>query len=243
MRLKKVHLIDSDGFYKEDEIIEIPDTLEEAKLLKYPIVKRLEPNPSPQLEEPESLKGLRSQLSQLKSLPQSEIIESAIASTQLELDLAIAQFEKVKTDNQFVEVEEFQIPPLASNQIETELTGSFYRAKWDGFKWSESMTAEEIEAKYPRLPDWSGFVQGWIASDLDDLLMTTAKPAWLTRFLLAIDKAPNVDIDTFATAFNHCVSGLTEAPTAEQKTELRSLFEKNLIPLKVKADGTIASKS
>lgn len=241
MLKKQVALIDDRGFYLEPEIVAIAETLDEAKALNYPIIKRLEQNKAPEnLEEPEQLKQMRSQLEVLRSMPQSEEIDQAIASTEAKIAPMIAMFEKMRTANEWVEIEEFQVPPLRSNQIEKPIPDGFWHPKWDGFDWIEGLSAAEIDARKPKLPNWVGFVADWIASDLDEALATTSSISWLIRFNQALDKAPNVNISSFVDAFNRCVDGMPAAFSASQVKELRAIVKTNLIPVEVGKGGKLA---
>lgn len=116
----------------------------------------------------------------------------------------------------------------------------WYRPRWDGNRWIESLTAEQIAALNPPHPDWQGFFDAWVASSIDEkLIETNDQTAW-AQLLLLLGRLPNVAIEQAVTTWNRCIAGLSNPLTDEDLTEIANLIQKNHLPLMVDAVGAIS---
>lgn len=240
MLIKKVARIDLEtGLWKEDVILEIAENLEDAKLLGYPIAKETRRKETPEyLEEPQDLKDLKAQKASLEAMPPNNITRDAIDATELQILTLQTQIEEARSKPQFEEIETYQVPPLPQDLIEKEIPqdSGFHHPKWDGFNWIEGLTAEEIAAKNPPLPNWNEFLKDLYATDLDEALAQTSATHWFPRLELAIR---NQDAELVVTCWNRCNEGLSEPLNAGLLKTGRSLLTKHSIPLKILKGGAI----
>lgn len=245
MQVKVVNLIDDRGFYLEPQYVYTAENLEEAKQLNYPITKRTVRNESPaNFEETPELKALRSRLAGLNAIPEKDAaIVDWISNTEIEIQAILEDLEARRQADEWIDVEEYVVPPLNAYQIETEVPEGFWHPKWDGFRWIEGLTPAEIEARVPKGVDWDGFVNDWLASDLDDAIAQTSNVVWLTRLNIAIDKRPAIDVDWLITTWNKCIEGLSTPLTKAQIKTGRDFIKARNIPLVLNPDGAIAHLS
>jgi hypothetical protein len=121
-----------------------------------------------------------------------------------------------------------------------EVDRVWHRPRWDGIKWVEGATAEEIAGASLVYPDWMGFIAGYIESDLDDLLLETSDKkalAKLNRALPMIEQA--VIQPMLISAWNDCLTGLAEPLDAKNLKALKGLVKAYNIPFAVAADGQL----
>lgn len=240
MIIKKIHTIDRSGYYQGDEILEIPETLVEARSIGYPIVIRQEPIDPEFVPEPEGLQLNRDRIRALNSFPSPgpEILQEK-ARINLEIDRFEREWEDLKRLSTFREIEEFNVMPLNDRQIETEIPSGLYKPMWDGFKWIEGMPIAEIEAINQSPIGWDAFVLQFIQSDLDETIAASSNQVWVTRLQIALDKRPNVEVEWSCLCWNKAVEGMP-SPFSDDQVELaRSIVAENRIPLHVNDDGTI----
>lgn len=203
MLIKKLNRIDENGFYLEDAIAEIPETVEEAKKLGFPVIKRRIPNENPiEIEEPERLGQLRSELEGLRSLPQGEFTNAAIAKLEDEIQIILDAIEQAREDNDFIEIEEFQIPPTPSDLIEELIPQhlGLHRPKWNGSKWIEGLSKKELQERNKKSPDWDNLQNSLRSTDLFAKAMGTSNTNAWALLLTTLAVVRNWDDLKFAIA-------------------------------------------
>lgn len=202
MQHKILHRINQDRFYVEDAIFYIPENVEEARLVGYPIVREQVPiADSGSIPEPEELQQMRSRLETLEAIPgEDRTVQFAIAELRDRIEKASAQFEQDKLSQLFEIRESFQIPPIPSDCIESPLTGSFFKAKWTGSKWTEGLSKKEIEEMSKPIADWNKLQESLRGTDLFAKAMGTVNTNAWALLLTTLAVVRNWDDLKFAIA-------------------------------------------
>lgn len=245
MKVSVVRRIDDRGFYIEDTYHYVAETLDEAKQLGYPIVKKTVPNETPPtIEEPEKLKELKQFRESLESLPSSSVRNAKLAEIDTEIQAIEENLDRLRKESTTIEIEEFIVPPMPPNLIEVEVPqdSGFWHPRWDGSKWVEGLTPEEIQAKLdaaPKFPNWEGFVGDLLGSDIDEILSTSADQRSVYRLDLTLNRRPNINIDELVLFWNRAVLALPKPLTKTQIKKVAEILEKHHIPFKLADDGTV----
>lgn len=248
MQVSVVRRVDDNGFYIEDQFHYIAETLDEARQLGYPIVKQTVQNESPDIiEEPTSLRDLRQIRDSLTVLPASQIRDAMLTPVELEIQKIEENLEFLRQANSTIEVEEFIVPPLPANLITTEVPQDvpFWHPRWDGSKWVEGLTADEIQAKIdaiPKQPDWDGFVAELLGSDVDEAIAESTDKRNLSRLDVALSRRPNVGVEEVILFWNSVIAALPTALTKAQLKSLNTALGKFNIPLTANNAGVLAVK-
>lgn len=248
MQVSVVRRVDDNGFYIEDQYHYVAETLDEARQLGYPIVKQVVPNESPDIiEDPANLKDLRQVRDSLTALPASPIRDAMLTPVELEIQQIEENLEFLRQANSTIEVEDFIVPPLPANLIVDEVPQDvpFWLPRWDGSKWVEGLTADEIQAKIdaiPKQPDWDGFVAELLGSDIDEAIAESTDKRNLNRLDVALSRRPSVGIEELILFWNSVIAALPKPLTKAQVKSLSTALGKFNIPLTADTAGVLAVK-
>lgn len=116
-------------------------------------------------------------------------------------------------------------------------TAGFYHPKWDFArrKWVEGGEPPVIAP----VINWSGFVNDYTASSIDDVIYFTNNTAALMRLNRLLARVPDIDFDLLVAAFNGCVEGLSQVDPGFVD-EVKNIVAKHGLPVTVDDGGRLS---